>query len=420
MVANRSDDPVRDVRLEPITDLPGLEVMHLTWISEHGQQQCTSAYSDPIPGPAGNTRYLRDGWFPATPGPSLDLTSCAPIAAELDPGQSLAVWADLQATVPKRQQAVYAVLGWENRGAVRSEVVVPLGSIAIEGWLSRVVSTLGSLSLPIVITVLGFAWAWWDKRREKRRGEAEELRGEIGQTWNIMLPISHRYASQCYMPLGAALHYALDAIRKYVQLAQGPSGTVTGAGHAPLEAEGSELTAKERDVFYWLMLFLSRQQYLARHVGGLYFKNRLGEQLAAYCYSEFYLLYTRDEEGLKKSLAAILRHVGRFETLDLFLAKLDGQAGNEAEAAPFQEGFRHLNSWLRGSNLAPGRAYLQALEAVLEYEINRPYERWYGHPQDLTIGPEVEQTLLSLSDRMGVGSAVEDYIAEGKKPTNRA
>src|SRR3989441_5179134 len=112
--------------------------------------------------------------------------------------------------------------------------------------------------------------------------------------------------------------------------------------------------------------------------GGFYFKNRVGEELAAPCMEACRKQYVYGTEGVLQNMSRIMNHFAFNETPDGFVSKLDGATDVEPDVtAIFKRGWAYFQSWLRTPRCTAAQAYMRALLAVLSYKANRPYEHWY-------------------------------------------
>src|SRR5207248_5432220 len=79
------------------------------------------------------------------------------------------------------------------------------------------------------------------------------------ETWKQMLPISHRYAAKFYLPLSSAAEDAVEAFEE----------------------------PNPEAAFFYILLLLKRIDLAKESIGGLYFKNNAGEELAQLCWRSF-------------------------------------------------------------------------------------------------------------------------------------
>ena len=95
----------------------------------------------------------------------------------------------------------------ELRGTVLSVRAVLMGTLVGRSTFMALFLTYKDLLLPFVIAVFGGILA-------ARQAQIQTQRAQIGETWNKMLPISHKLALRYYMPclLYTSLRCALRPI----------------------------------------------------------------------------------------------------------------------------------------------------------------------------------------------------------------
>ncbi len=317
----------------------------------------------------------------------------------LHPGESRAVFGRLEPT-GRASHGVSGAFGWRDRaGEHAGFLVVPEGP-ADRGW-QRALDFVGRLVLfvrdlvkdlawPVVLALLG----WYLKRRDDRREKAEQdaerereaketaekeaqeakerrqreereerERRQAGfqQTWNLMLPKSHRNAERHYMPV-------LNRVDELCRSASGSSPDAT------------------RRLWALLTLFRAMRD-LSLSIGGFYFRDLEAEELAGRCWQLFFL---RAEEGLgRRDLEFAIDQLSSSETLDTFSRRLERpQAAAEgpldADDVREQETVKALKAlgaadWM-SQDLGQALPLVQAMSCIVLYEMNRTYELWYRTP----------------------------------------
>lgn len=341
------------------------------------------------------------------------------IAAGLRPGQSATVHGDLDAVESHDTQTLAAVVSWETPAGISSQITVVLGQNSIESGWQRfgrgAYEVIKDFALPLLLVVITLLFGWWDKKKESARKEAEEVRTWQAETWKQMLPISHRMATKHYTRIGESVREALDLIE-------------TSLGKQDAARRGPS----EHEAFFSLMLLGRQMEVLVDQVGGLFFKDRVGEKLAGQCWNDylegFYGPATAAErKNYQRSIEAV-SPTG--DGKDGFLQRL-----NAAPAPRVPDPDRSVWAcWLHFQahyGIPEGTRALFLLRgfgAVLDYEMNRPYEHWYRHPEKLVTPKDaakhidVEQLLNDVAKEIqkqeGQDSdfrqQAKDYIAKGK------
>lgn len=325
---------------------------------------------------------------------------CSVIAAELKPGQSTTVWGDLRAGDVRDRQTLMVIVGWAGSEKIESRLALPLGESVIQSKASQLLSVirdfrdlLKDFALPLVLVLLGLGYQFWDKRREQARQEQEQLRTQIAETWSKMLPESHQLATQYYMPVEANARGAIEDILQFLK-------------------DGDP--QKEKRGFFFLIIFERGMRHLHDSVGGFYFKNRLAEELAVYCYEEYQALYYYRDENTLRRLSAMLNNADIHERIASFLDKLEGKDGEEI-AKVFSEGWNDFREWVVSDKCLPALRYLQGFRLLLRYEMNRPYDYWYGETEGLQTDRDTEEAILSLAEKIGEKTAGPNFLEEVKK-----
>jgi hypothetical protein len=322
------------------------------------------------------------------------------IASGLRPGQSTVVQGYLEALhshVAQRLEAVVSWTEWTEKTGVVSQVVVTLGQNTVESdWdlrLKRLYQLLKDFALPVLLALITVAIGFWDKRkererkkddeqREKAREDADQLRSWQAETWRLMLPISHRMATRYYTKIWQSIQNALDDHNKSL---------------------GAELTLQEREdfeheAFYNLMLLGRQMRGMLDAVGGFFFKDRVGEKLAVECWNsylrEFYGPSTAvPRKNYRQSIEAC-SPMGNDQRE--FLKILETESLVTPLAQIVRQSWLHFRERHRKDGVE-AIELLGALAAVLDYEMNRPYEHWYQRAEKLILSDSVKAGLLKMA-----------------------
>ncbi len=370
---NHSGEAIRNVRLQQL-DVPGFAVEHLAWHNQQGAQHCD----------------LPEKGHPAIAG--TDMTSCGVLTAELDPEESLSLQGDLKALGPHDRQNLTALVEWKNLNNRVSQSTVSLGDAVIrsacEKFWSRAYEALKDFALPIVLALLAFGLGLWDKAREGRRQAEERHRTQLAETWNRMLSESHRLTTRYYLHIASGGEAILQFDRLYREEA------AKGAQKSDAQLE----QYAKRQLFY--LVYLERRYiHLLDSAGGFYFKNRTGERLVNACLESFLASYTEQwKEEIWGNLTAMARIIDLNETGDSFLKKLRGEGDTPNEAKNVLGiGWANFQKWRASVGCELALSYLRALLVILSYEMNRPYEYWYGEQEKLLVDNDILKTLRGLA-----------------------
>lgn len=365
---------------------------------------------------------------------SSDASTCGLVADSLAPGQKITVWVHLRSEEVHRSEILSAGLAWKDAAGRPSSLAAPVGPISIRSsldeWIEARVGLLQGLALPLTTFILGgiFSIAKYlsdraDKKADDDRASeariANERREQLTQTWNRMLPASHRLALRYYVPMSAAVHETL-----YWLAQAAPANRPVSAPSAATAATGAAASptapwdeAKLKRAFYGLMLFESRVRNTTTEVGGFYFKDRTGEKIVSRCYLRYRDTFYRQDSAEQEAVETVR---------DLCSVEMDLKAFN-AKWAANQETFDGLwdkfKKWTTKPDGYPQAGkILTAFRAVLEYEANRPYEYWYGKRDRLYVEKEAEKMLREkwpgFSDPVeeeNFRNAVIQYLDENEK-----
>jgi len=392
-VTNYTSKPIFSIHLDTLFK-EGLTVVSTSWCDINKIQNA---------GSVANTQAL----------------GCDAIAKKLEAGQSVTVSGQLTARQAHERERVIAGVSWSD-GKTSSQSFALLGEIVIQtGWeqwrSSWVYDLLKDLTLPLVLVALGTALGFYDKYRENQRHRLQEqleesrkkdaeLRAQTAQTWTSMLPESHKLATTYYMPVDAAASSALDELME--------------RDEALTKKDLVRQTAAEDRAFYYLLLMSRRFRALADERGGWYFKNRVGEQLVARCLENFRLLFLRVPAQAQVQWSNAVSLIGINEKLGAFQARV---AGTEPEALVLQAALGNFRVWLTSPDYDLAVRNLRGMRILLSFEMNRPYEYWYGGAEVLALDgelkKEIEATVKRVAEKQGNFpaipiKAVEEYLRE--------
>ncbi len=165
------------------------------------------------------------------------------------------------------------------------------------------------------------------------------------------------------------------------------------------------------------MLFEARVRKTTLCVGGFYFKNRIGEKIVSRCYLRYRQLFYRQDPEDQKLMEQVRDHV---------TANMDWKDFNvawTANQAIFDKWWEKFQAWMANPNGYPVAVhFLSAFRSVLEYEVNRPYEYWYGEMQPLQIDAKADEAIrgdwpeiTDPAERAVFRASVAAYLNANKK-----
>ena len=389
-VENPTQNLLADVRIVRL-DAQGFRWTLLSWRMAQGDRSCLPPAALP------QSPVVQPIEIPAT---------CEPLAATLEPGQSLVVMGELVGVDPHPPLPIYAELSWKDKGEKEAGRVLPLGEASVTGcwdnWPSFY-QAVKDLALPVILLFFGVLLSLWQKER-----------AQISETWSKMLPISHRLATRHYLVIAGAVAGILARDAKMKEIKDEDQDLATN------EAWREHMLRQ----FYYIA-FLERHYYHMVHTsGGFYFKNRVGESVVQECYNRFLDHYTKAPPADKLTLLTAVA-----ETMDLkegfhsFRQRWTGSGESVAGEKTIVDRGQMIRAWQdfqqwRGSKDYPESIrYLSAFNTILLYEINRPYEYWYGEKEKLELLPAVKQTLdeiaIDLAETdLGFAAKYQAYLRE--------
>jgi hypothetical protein len=323
------------------------------------------------------------------------------LADTMNAAQSMTVAGRLKPDTPHKKENLTLVLEWTNTGQpLSSSLTVSLGENQVQnGWekwsSSGFYQAVKDLALPLVLLGIG---AWLNLSAKRRDARSETLK--------LMLPVSHNYAAKYYLPLSRATEHAVGALTKVTKSLQPAS---------PLPSNYQDLEPAMRESFFFIILTKRVLEGTRKAVGGLYFKDLLGEELAAYCITEFNDLFGRDTEPLARALQRLSGMFKRTETYESFERRFwntssppsEEQMAKESAWADFIDWVQEDEKRRRALQL------LSSLAIILDFEANRPYGYWYDVMDGLKLARldrteprgldgsdyvNVQQTLLMCAD----------------------
>jgi hypothetical protein len=279
---------------------------------------------------------------------------------------------------------------------------VPISSPTERFWLGvgRFLLFLKDLLIPAAIAC--FAWFLKDlddtrqraeRRREQRQEDSARQQARLDDTWKLMLPKSHAYAEQHYMPVLSAADDFVSEV----------------AGIKPNAPE------EEWQRLLWRFLRLRRRMiHMGQTIGGLFFRNLQGEVLAAACWNQFGDAASQALDTVKQD--QILVFVTSDETFAEFLEKLtDPSSCPPATREALNRLVPAFRLWSKSGILQRNLPLLKIFAYILDYEANRPYELWYGKPTPL-LEHDFAAALRQLEPiHHALKVEVETYLEEEKQ-----
>jgi hypothetical protein len=319
--------------------------------------------------------------------------------------QALTIWGTFCVKKPHDKGKLTLIISWKDESGSLSDLGIPLGDFTSQNWYeywgARFYGFIKDFAVPLVLLLMGFAYQSWDKKREQRRQDKDQERQQVLQTWNNMLPTSHRYATKHYMPVAAALNGVLDGLKEHQK--------ASAAGNSGKADEWS------KRAFYSMALLGKRLRHLGEAIGGFYFKDRVGEELASESLNSFRNHYYWSTAVTVQNFSLLVDHVDVNETIGIFQQKFTGM---DPTIKPiFANAYADFRTWLGSPNYKESVDHLRAFLSVLEYEMNRPYEFWYDKKELLNLDSDTKMILAhtiaavsSMPNRSTFKKLAEEYL----------
>jgi hypothetical protein len=362
-IENREDEDITSVTFVDF-DLPGFSQAGECWTSN-----------------------ARTAWPSCLAGSSRPSSGPWTVAAH----SSIVLWADMtRSSVDSGRFVVSGVFEWsDKKGRHQSQLqTAPLEVTGISwkhrplGFSPEWLEFAKDLFLPLTLVGVGF----FLQRLQQKRTDRQAV-------WATMLAKSHTNAERHYMPIESAIltfEGSIDDLR------------TRAAALAPDDFDEATL---------WLLLLLKRNRILHKKIGGVYFKNRIGEFIATECWNIVYFQTVRPMIG-RALLDQVVEPIDAFESL----SALNEKRAQPAFAAVYEDVRSHLMTWSgfdpatrnlqwNASGLKFDILFLRLWSIVLEVEMNRPEKLWYEAEWTVTSEPPLSEQLDQ------VWSEIEQLVA---------
>ena len=246
------------------------------------------------------------------------------------------------------------------------------------------------LALPLVLALLPFLVSGILRRRDDR-----------SETLRLMLTQSLEYAAKYYLPLSAAAQRLVDALK--------PRAT-PGQLQPPPNALSS---------FYYVIYLEKRMTEQRKAVGGFYFKDLGAEMLASLCWKEYSdAIFGRDSsDEFNRGVQACVNKLKDRENFDAFAKRLEMNAPGVFSYPDAQRAWTLFQAKLTTVSIDQLVLDLNTLQALIDYEVNRPFVNWYpSAPPPLTVDREVKNRLKELAETLGFTAKQKEYVDEAVVP----
>jgi hypothetical protein len=321
---------------------------------------------------------------------------CGPLNNVLLKKQAITVRGELRCLKTTESRNINAIVSFdsllpERAAPVSSVRAISLGPLIGRSLALQVFQTYKELLLPLVVLLVG----WYLSSRQE---DSQTQRAQVAETWNSMLPISHKLTMKYYMPMSKAL----------LRLSEDVGRLTIAAGSSPAPPTQEGLSA-----YFHTMLFWWRFKRTLDEKGAIYFKSRTGEKLVIAAFGEFRRKYKGEgperfdvERRIKAIVSAFTPELEFPEFWVAFHAM-----PRSALAAAFDSGWKDFVFWYSDTDKrSRSMALLEVFRLVLEFESNRPYQKWYNCQQPLELTKEQKAVVMSLASSPAERAEVKAYL----------
>ena len=116
---------------------------------------------------------------------------------------------------------------------------------------------------------------------------------------------------------------------------------------------------------------------------------------------------------------------GKVNGSDKLGAFIERMGGSDADATRFQDLLKHFREWLKSADCEPAFDNLRVWRLMLSYEMNRPYQYWYGSQEKLCLDTKkMREVILAAAKKIettppgspGFEKAASEYLDRAENP----
>jgi hypothetical protein len=313
------------------------------------------------------------------------------------PGATFTAWGYLLPNVSHKAATLAVEAEWTT-GAGKTSVPtfsapVELGENTVQGEGDILWGYVTILALPVVLALLPFAVNGMLKRRDDR-----------SKTTRLKLNQLQEYTSKYYLPLSAVAQRLVSALKPLASPAQSqPSPNVL--------------------LSFYYVIYLEKLMSQQRTVAaGFSFRDLRAEMLATICWIEYSeTIFGRDPtDDFSRATQACVNKLRGRENFAAFAQKLGMNAPGVFANADAQRAWQLFQVKLQSISIESLVLDLNALQAVIDYEVNRPFENWYGTTlPPFVVERDVKEKLYTLAKKFHFTPEERKYVdaAEVLPPT---
>lgn len=300
-----------------------------------------------------------------------------------------------------------AIYSWRNAAGFELRDFTTLGPVEIAStWQIVTTNLFGRLAgviVPLSLAIAGlllqrFQSRYEESRRQQekerederrrqdqaydaKRREEDNERARVAAVINTLLPTQMADTKELYQPLASRINRLVIHLERW---------------------EKDRSNREHRvEVAFDIAMVWRQQKYMSDRQGGFHLQSRAGERLVKECWNDFNRAIA---EHIDKTTLASVNPLSRRMTFAQFVANPDLQPLRDA-----------VDRWLSDPSdpLSAQTVTLKTLVTVLGFEINRPFERWYG--KEKLVFPE--QELREMREKAAndkISSRFDDYLERNK------
>jgi phage tail tape-measure protein len=108
----------------------------------------------------------------------------------------------------------------------------------------------------------------------------------------------------------------------------------------------------------------------------------------------------------------MLDHVSVGETWASFSKKV---SENGPAKQPLEDAWNDFGEWLNAGKHVQAMPFLKTFRAVLSYEMNRPYEYWYGRRDTIELDAGIEKTIADIAGKIETEEPSSDFVNKARE-----
>ncbi len=296
------------------------------------------------------------------------------------------VTAKLKPAAGSGRYNITAVYAWTNPAGGELRGSISLGPVEISSWWRRPIFNaarrIKDLALPLALAIAG----WFLQNEQKKRDDLQVV-------LTTLLPAHVIDTKKYYLPFVSRTSVLIERI-ELVTIAQKEG------------ASAADLRTHELRCVHAFFAMMKQHRFVIRGIGGVQFKNHLGEKIMGRA-TRFFMTeaieYRIGQDTLDRCLATMTLHQNFGEFVDAL------NRGPFFTPAALTSGTELVRKWIQdpGEPLRKMIPVLTILREVLLYEMDAPMELWYREPREFPLAELAKaRTELESLTRRDAGDTV--------------